>query len=69
MITDKKETKFPCPMCKTMLMSGRGNSLNFEGISMWCPNPDCPVQEVYGHGGNERCAHEVILSKFKKLDR
>jgi hypothetical protein len=34
------------------------------GFTLSCPNPECPCQEVSGHGDNEKEAYAVIQHKF-----
>lgn len=61
-----------CPVCHKPLVSARGTQLNpDDGITVWCPNPDCKTdegfdcQEVAGHGATESQALNVIKEKYE----
>jgi len=61
---------YDCPVCKSELKEEFGNQLHpgdkDYGITLYCPNWQCPAAEVSGHGDNVKQAFEVITSKFNK---
>jgi len=34
------------------------------GITLYCPSAQCPAQECFGHGRNEKGAYAIVLSKY-----
>jgi hypothetical protein len=66
-----KETKYPCPVCKGMLVAQIGNVIHPGdpkfGVGLHCPHVTCPAQEVQGHGDNEKHAFEIVTDRFKNL--
>jgi len=60
-------TNFNCPLCDAALFYQPGHKLSAtEGVTVYCANPDCPAQEVFGYGRNEKAAFEVIRDRYKK---
>jgi hypothetical protein len=60
---------FLCPVCHQPLDVCEGTSLNAkDGVTVYCPNRQCPAQEVSGHGANMDKAFEVVQEKFP-IDR
>lgn len=60
-------TNFNCPLCGAALFSQSGHQLDSqEGVTVWCGNPDCPAQEVFGYGRNEKEAFAIIQDRYKK---
>jgi hypothetical protein len=48
-------------------MSKPGHQLDpHDGVTVYCANPDCPAQEVFGHARNEKEAFEIIEDRYKK---
>jgi hypothetical protein len=57
---------FKCPMCGVPLVSAPGNQINaLDGVTVFCENAECPCDEVFGHGNNEKSAYQIIKEKFK----
>lgn len=58
-----------CPLCQAELVSAPGSQIHpgdeNYGITVWCPNAQCPAQEVSGHGSSIRQAVDVIYEKYK----
>ncbi len=54
-----------CPLCSCALATYAGTQLHLnDGITLWCPNPLCPAEEVSGHGKDRETAYRVILAKY-----
>lgn len=54
-----------CPLCESQLAVGKGTQLDpSDGITVWCPNHQCPAQEVSGHGSNEKAAFQIVKEKY-----
>lgn len=59
-----------CPICGTELSKMLGHKMfpnNSEyGVTLYCLNPSCACEEVFGHADNELKAYEIILAKYVK---
>jgi len=59
------ETIYQCPLCKAMLRSYPGNTIDIKnGWTVYCPNKGCSAQEVGGHGKTEKDAYAIVLQRF-----
>ena len=64
--TNNSENEFVCPLCQSPLAQQQGQILDVtDGVSLWCPNSQCPAQEVSGHGKNAKEAFSVIVQKYR----
>jgi len=59
-----------CPLCKSEMKEMGGEKThpgdyNF-GTTVYCPNPNCPAEEVAGHGKNVKEAMEVVTHKYTR---
>lgn len=55
-----------CPICKAEMSNQRGTQVDpSDGVTVYCANPKCPCDEVYGHGNNEKSAYQIIKEKYK----
>lgn len=60
--------KYTCPLCSGELTEQAGTCIHPDdaayGITLYCPNQQCPSPEVAGHGDKAKDAYDVILAKF-----
>jgi hypothetical protein len=61
-------SKYNCPICQAKMVSGPDITKLTGGVYVWCPNKECPAQEVFGHGKDEKQAWEVVQQKFVKRE-
>lgn len=59
-----------CPLCDAELSKMLGHKMFPNdpkyGVTLYCLNPQCGAQEVFGHADNEEKAYEVVLAKYVK---
>lgn len=59
---------YKCPLCQSKLVGMDGEKMHPDdknyGYSLYCLNVDCPAQECFGHGKNEKEAYEVVIAKY-----
>lgn len=64
----KRTSPYLCPLCEAPLRSKVGDQRQqTQGVTLWCPNWQCPAQEVAGYGKDEAAAFEIVTQKFPKL--
>lgn len=63
-------TRYICPVCQSEMSIFQGTKVNpRDGVTVYCPSPKCPAQEVFGHGKDEKSAYDIVMAKFVSREK
>ena len=62
---ENNEPNYICPICNTQLKWREGGKMHKEGYTMFCDNPVCPCEEVFGYSSkNLEDCFDTIKAKY-----